>query len=202
MTEDAAVFGGLNNMIDGLANTYNLYKPKMISVSTTCMAEVIGDDLNAFIKNAKDKGSVPMEFDVPFAHTPAFVGSHITGYDNVMKGIFEHFWGGKAGTVDKLVREPNDQINFITGFDPYTVGNVREMKRMFDLIGFNYKIVCDNSDVWDTPTDGTFRMFDGGTTIEDTEKAIHAKATVSMQEYCTEKTLKYIREEWRTRRWR
>ena len=32
MTEDAAVFGGLNNMIDGLANAYNLYKPKMIAV--------------------------------------------------------------------------------------------------------------------------------------------------------------------------
>ncbi len=59
MTEDAAVFGGLNNMIDGLANTYNMYKPKMIAVSTTCMAEVIGDDLNAFIKTAKEKGSVP-----------------------------------------------------------------------------------------------------------------------------------------------
>ena len=56
MTEDAAVFGGLNNMIDGLANAYNLYKPKMIAVSTTCMAEVIGDDLNAFIKNAQGKG--------------------------------------------------------------------------------------------------------------------------------------------------
>ena len=70
MTEDAAVFGGLNNMIDGLANTYNMYKPKMIAVSTTCMAEVIGDDLNAFIKTAKEKGSVPAEFDVPFAHTP------------------------------------------------------------------------------------------------------------------------------------
>ena len=99
MTEDAAVFGGLNNMIDGLANAYNMYKPKMIAVSTTCMAEVIGDDLNAFIKTAKEKGSVPKEFDVPFAHTPAFVGSHITGYDNVMKGVLEHFWDGKAGTA-------------------------------------------------------------------------------------------------------
>ncbi|MGO7420093.1 DUF3364 domain-containing protein, partial [Rhizobium ruizarguesonis] len=28
MTEDAAVFGGLKNMIDGLANTYQLYDPK------------------------------------------------------------------------------------------------------------------------------------------------------------------------------
>ncbi len=105
MTEDAAVFGGLNNMIDGLANTYHMYKPKMISVSTTCMAEVIGDDLNAFIKTSKEKGSVPADYDVPFAHTPAFVGSHITGYDNVLKGIFEHFWDGKAGTAPKLERQ-------------------------------------------------------------------------------------------------
>ena len=57
MTEDAAVFGGLNNMVDGLANAYNMYKPEMIAVSTTCMAEVIGDDLNAFIKTAREKGS-------------------------------------------------------------------------------------------------------------------------------------------------
>ncbi|MEI6559261.1 MAG: DUF3364 domain-containing protein, partial [Rhodospirillaceae bacterium] len=86
MTEDAAVFGGLNNMIEGLANAYALYKPEMIAVSTTCMAEVIGDDLNAFIQNAKKAGSVPQDFPVPFAHTPAFVGSHTTGYDNMMKG--------------------------------------------------------------------------------------------------------------------
>lgn len=102
MTEDAAVFGGLNNMVDGLANAYNLYKPDMIAVSTTCMAEVIGDDLNAFIKTSKEKGSVPAEFDVPFAHTPAFVGSHITGYDNALLGVLQHFWDGKAGTTEAL----------------------------------------------------------------------------------------------------
>ena len=194
MTEDAAVFGGLNNMIDGLANTYNMYKPKMISVSTTCMAEVIGDDLNAFIKTAKEKGSVPEEFDVPFAHTPAFVGSHVTGYDNVMKGILEHFWDGKAKTAPKLERQPNEKINFIGGFDGYTVGNLREVKRLFSLMGVEYTILGDNSDVWDTPTDGEFRMYDGGTTLEEAANAIHAKATVSMQEYCTEKTLPLIEE--------
>ena len=194
MTEDAAVFGGLNNMIDGLANTYSLYKPKMIAVSTTCMAEVIGDDLNAFIKTAKEKGSVPQEFDVPFAHTPAFVGSHITGYDNAMKGILEHFWDGKAGTAPKLERKPNGSINFIGGFDGYTVGNLREIKRIFGLMGIDYTILGDNSDVWDTPADGEFRMYDGGTKLEDAANAINAKATISMQEYCTEKTVKWIAE--------
>jgi nitrogenase molybdenum-iron protein beta chain len=194
MTEDAAVFGGLSNMVDGLANTYNMYKPKMISVSTTCMAEVIGDDLNAFIKTAKEKGSLPQEFDVPFAHTPAFVGSHITGYDNVMKGILWHFWDGKAGTEPALTRVPNESINFIGGFDGYTVGNLREIKRIFEAFGADYTILGDNSDVWDTPCDGEFRMYDGGTTLEQTANALHAKATISMQEYCTEKTLPFIAE--------
>jgi len=198
MTEDAAVFGGLNNMIDGLANTYNMYKPKMIAVSTTCMAEVIGDDLNAFIKTAKEKESVPAEFDVPFAHTPAFVGSHVTGYDNALKGIIEHFWDGKAGTAPKLERKANDKINFIGGFDGYTVGNLREIKRIFELMGIDYTFLGDNSDVWDTPTDGEFRMYDGGTTLEDAANAIHAKATISMQHYCTEKTLPMIAEHGQT----
>ena len=194
MTEDAAVFGGLNNMIDGLANAYSLYKPKMIAVSTTCMAEVIGDDLNAFIKTAKEKGSLPAEFDVPFSHTPAFVGSHVTGYDNAMRGILEHFWDGKAGQAAKLERKPNNSINFIGGFDGYTVGNMREIKRIFDLFKIDYTIVGDNSDAWDTPADGEFRMYDGGTKLEDVSNAIHAKATISMQEFCTEKTQKFIAE--------
>jgi nitrogenase molybdenum-iron protein beta chain len=192
MTEDAAVFGGLNNMIDGLANTHAMYKPKMIAVSTTCMAEVIGDDLNAFIKTSKEKGSVPQELDVPFAHTPAFVGSHVTGYDNALKGILEHFWDGKAGTAPKLERVANEKINFIGGFDGYTVGNMREVKRIFNLMGIEHTIIADNSDVFDTPTDGEFRMYDGGTTLEDAAEAIHAKATVSMQAYCTEKTGPFI----------
>ncbi len=187
MTEDAAVFGGLNNMIDGLANAYKLYKPKMIAVSTTCMAEVIGDDLNGFIQNAKAKGSVPEDFDVPYAHTPAFVGSHVTGYDNALRGIVTHFWEGKE-------RAPNDKINFIGGFDGYTVGNMREVKRMFGLMRVDYTLLGDNSDAWDTPTDGEFRMYDGGTTLEDAKAALNAKATLSMQEFCTEKTLGYIKE--------
>jgi nitrogenase molybdenum-iron protein beta chain len=164
MSEDAAVLGGQGNLIDGLANAYALYKPKMIAVSTTCMAEVIGDDLNAFIKNAKEKGSVPVEFDVPFAHTPAFVGSHVTGYDNALKGIIDHFWNGKANTAPRLERKPNGKLNYIGGFDGYTVGNMREIKRLFELMGVEYTFLGDNSDVWDTPGDGEFRMYDGGTT--------------------------------------
>ena len=35
-------------------------------------------------------------------------------------------------------------------------------------------------------------MYDGGTTLEDAANAMHANATISMQEFCTEKTLDLI----------
>ncbi|CCG09208.1 nitrogenase molybdenum-iron protein subunit beta [Pararhodospirillum photometricum] len=187
MTEDAAVFGGLNNMIEGLANAYTLYKPKMIAVCTTCMAEVIGDDLQAFISNAKQKGSVPADFKVPYAHTPSFVGSHTTGYDNMMKGILQAFWEGQE-------RVAGESVNIIPGFDGYSVANVRELKRIIKLMDANATILSDTSDVYDTPADGEFRMYAGGTTHEDTLAALNAKATISLSEGCTAQTLKYIEE--------
>ncbi|GEO82536.1 nitrogenase molybdenum-iron protein subunit beta [Pararhodospirillum oryzae] len=188
MTEDAAVFGGLNNMVEGLANAYTLYKPKMIAVCTTCMAEVIGDDLQAFIATAKQKGSVPEGFRVPYAHTPSFVGSHTTGYDNMMKGILSAFWEGKT-------RTPNESINIIPGFDGYSVGNVRELKRVLKLMDVDATILSDTSDVYDTPTDGEFRMYAGGTTEEEAIGALNAKATLSLSGGCTPQTLKYIEEQ-------
>lgn len=187
MTEDAAVFGGLTNMVEGLQNTHTLYQPKMIAVSTTCMAEVIGDDLHAYITTAKQKGSVPEDFPVPFAHTPAFVGSHVTGYDNMLKGILDYFWA-------KRERTATQSINIIPGFDGFAVGNNRELKRMLDLMGVEYTVVSDVSDQFDTPSDGNFRMYSGGTTQDQTKAALNAKATVSLQHYCTPKTLEMCAE--------
>ncbi|MEW5727926.1 MAG: nitrogenase molybdenum-iron protein subunit beta [Pseudomonadota bacterium] len=187
MTEDAAVFGGLNNLVEGLNNCYTLYKPQMIAVSTTCMAEVIGDDLSAFIATSKEKESVPTDFPVPFAHTPSFVGSHTTGYDNMVKGILHYFWereGVKA-------RTPGETIGIIPGFDGYAVANNRELKRYLDEMGVSYTLISDVSDVYDTPSDGTYRMYDGGTKLDDVRAAINAKAVISLQNYCTEKTLEY-----------
>jgi nitrogenase molybdenum-iron protein beta chain len=187
MTEDAAVFGGLNNMIDGLSNAYALYKPKMIAVSTTCMAEVIGDDLDSFVKNAKQKGVIPNEYDVPFAHTPSFVGSHITGYDAMLKGIISHFWEGRE-------RQADGKINLMGGFDGYCVGNNRELKRMLGMMGVEYTLLSDPSDVFDTPTNGEFQMFNGGTKIEDVKSALNATATVALQGFSVDKSCNYAAE--------
>ena len=187
MTEDAAVFGGLQNMIDGLQNSHTLYHPKAIAVSTTCMAEVIGDDLQAFIAKAKQQGVVPETLDVPYAHTPAFQGSHVDGYDNMMEGILKHYWTG-------LERTPDETINIVPGFDGFCVGNIREMKRMMDLMQVPYRVVGDPSDVYDTPAEGTFDMYAGGTPVVETKASINAKATIALQEYCSKRTVAQFKD--------
>lgn len=187
MTEDAAVFGGLKNLIEGLENAYALYKPKMIAVCTTCMAEVIGDDLGAFITTARNEGVISRDFPVPYAHTPSFVGSHITGYDNMLKAILSTLTEpvGRTGS--------NGHINVIPGFDTY-VGNLREIKRIFGLFGIPLTLLADNSDYLDSPNDGTFHMYPGGTPLEVAAQCLNAEATFSFQRYTTPKTLEFLAE--------
>jgi nitrogenase molybdenum-iron protein beta chain len=184
MTEDAAVFGGQANLIEGLRNAYHIYRPGMIAMCTSCMSEVIGDDLKAFISNARDKGSIPKEFPVAFAHTPSFIGSHLTGYDNMLTGIIT------ALGDDRYSEEKRTgKLNIIPGFDPH-VENIRELKRYMGMMGVETTVLADNSETFDSPLTGSYEMYKGGTTLEEAAESVNACATVSMQAYAATKTLK------------
>lgn len=189
MTEDAAVFGGQKNMFDGLENAKALYKPEMIAVSTTCMAEVIGDDLNAFIGNAKKEGHVPEEFPTPFAHTPSFVGSHTTGWDNMFEGTLRYF---TLNHMDDKEVGSNGKINLVPGFETY-LGNFRVVKRMMEEMGVGYSLLNDPSEVLDTPADGQYRMYDGGTSQDEVKDAPNAIDTLLLQPWQLVKTKKYVK---------
>ncbi|WP_216352476.1 nitrogenase molybdenum-iron protein subunit beta [Aquaspirillum sp. LM1] len=192
MTEDAAVFGGQKNMFDGLENARALYKPTMIAVSTTCMAEVIGDDLNAFIGNARKAGHVADDYPVPFAHTPSFVGSHVTGWDNMMEGILRYFTLNK---MEGKVVGSSGKLNVIPGFETY-LGNYRVIKRMLTEMDVDYTMLCDPTEVLDTPADGEFRMYAGGTTIAEVEAAPNAITTLLLQPWHLDKTKKLVEGTW------
>lgn len=193
MTEDAAVFGGQKNMFDGLENAKAIYKPAMIAVSTTCMAEVIGDDLNAFINNSKKEGHIPQDYPVPFAHTPSFVGSHTTGWDNMFEGIARYFTlnymeGKEVGS--------NGKLNIVPGFETY-LGNYRVIKRMMADMDVDATLLCDPTEVLDTPADGKFRLYEGGTTIDEVKDAPNAYDTLLLQPWQLEKTKKFVQGTWK-----
>ena len=193
MTEDAAVFGGQKNIHEGLANASKLYDAEMIAVSTTCIAEVIGDDLNAFINNAKNEGYIAKDFPVPYAHTPSFVGSHVTGWDNMEEGILRYF---TLNTMEGKAPGQNGKINIVPGFETY-LGNYRVIKRYLKEMGIEYTMLCDPEEVLDTPADGTFRMYAGGTTIDEVKDAPNAKTTFLIQPLGLDKTRKFVENTWK-----
>lgn len=190
MTEDGAVFGGQNNLFEGLENAYALYKPKMLAVYTTCMPEVIGDDLTAYIKNARLQGHVPEDLPIPYANTPSFNGTHIHGYDAMLKSILETLTAG-----EKIEGKCTGKLNLIPGFDGNTA-NIREYKRIFELFGIPYTVLADISEVFDSPCDGHYRLYPGGTKLEDAAESINGKATLALQKYSTANTMKWIEEEY------
>jgi nitrogenase molybdenum-iron protein beta chain len=192
MTEDAAVFGGQKNMMAGLENAKALYKPDIIAVSTTCMAEVIGDDLNAFINNTKKAGHIEQDFPTPFAHTPSFVGSHTTGWDNMFEGMIRYF---TLNHMDDKKVGSNGKINLVPGFETY-LGNYRVMHRMMKEMGVDYTLMSDPSEVLDTPADGTFRLYAGGTTQAEIKDAPNAIDTLLLQPWQLEKTKKFVQSIW------
>ncbi|QOY53156.1 nitrogenase molybdenum-iron protein subunit beta [Candidatus Sulfurimonas baltica] len=191
MSESSAVFGGLANMKDGLRNCNAMYKPEMIAVSTTCMAEVIGDDLNAFVAGAIQDAEGELDNTaVTYAHTPSFVGSHITGYDNMIKAILEQLNPPKS---EKVLDE--ERINIIPGFEPY-LGSLKEIKEIAASFGDKIFLIGDHEEQWNTGA-GEYSIYAGGTTLETARTAINAKATVSLQKYSTMQTSKTIKNKWK-----
>ncbi|WP_334076732.1 nitrogenase molybdenum-iron protein subunit beta [Paenibacillus sanfengchensis] len=194
MTEDGAVFGGMRNLIEGLENSMALYRPGMIAVSTTCMAEVIGDDLNAFIETARQEGAVAMDIPVPYANTPSFVGSHITGYDAMLKSILSYLYDRSEGDPD-IPQANSPTLNVLLGFEPYT-GNFAELRRILGFFGGGYTILGDHSGNFDSPAAGEYSYYYGGTKLSDVPKAAKAVGTLSLQKYAVKKSLEYIESGW------
>jgi nitrogenase molybdenum-iron protein beta chain len=200
MTEDAAVFGGQANLIEGVENARALYKPDMIAVSTTCMAEVIGDDLAMFLATAEQKGALPVGFPAPYANTPSFVGSHLTGYDSMLFSILSFLT--KDGSVDPAVDPSGEpavgarpRINVLPGFDPY-VGNVREIRRLLGQLGVDVTVLGDHSDTLDSPADGEYRLYPGGTPLAEVAAAPGALASLPLQTFSTRRSRKLIEDTW------
>lgn len=185
MTEDSAVFGGQSNFIEGLKNAYAVYKPQVISVFTSCIAEVIGDDINAFLGNAKEQDVIPQDLSVSLSNTPSFKGSHITGYDSTLKSLIECL--AKPRQQDTI----NDRLYVVPGFDTYP-SNLREYKRLLKEMNVPFTLLPDNSDVLDAPNLGTYQLYPGGTPIAEMNDALNAKSYLFLQAYTTPSTSKYL----------
>jgi nitrogenase molybdenum-iron protein beta chain len=98
-TEGSSVFGGQSNLIQGLKTMFTVYKPEVVAIHTTCLSEAIGDDITQITAKAIKEGFVPEGKYVIHANTPSYIGSHITGFSNMVTSMAKSF------------AEPSDEKN-------------------------------------------------------------------------------------------
>ncbi len=181
-TEGASVFGGLANMTQALTNIFTIYNPKVVAVHTTCLSEVIGDDIPMMIRKATEEGIIPAGKTVIHANTPSFVGSHITGFASMVTAMVKYLAESTGKSEAQLKDDP--QLNVIPGFiDP---SDMRELKRITGEMGVNTVMFPDTSGVLDLPQDGRYRMFPGGgATVEQIKSSGDSLGTLALGHFAS-----------------
>lgn len=172
-TEGASVFGGGANFKTSMKNIFSVYNPDIVAVHTTCLSETVGDDLVTY----RATSEIPEGKIVIHANTPSYVGSHITGFSNMVKAMVSY--------LSENTGEENGKVNILPGF----VGpaDMREYKRILKIMGIPYIIMPDTSGVVDSPMTEGFKMFpDGGTKIEEIKDTGNSKRTFAFGSFCSQ----------------
>jgi nitrogenase molybdenum-iron protein beta chain len=170
-TEGSSVFGGQANLIQAINNIFTVYDPEVIAVHTTCLSETIGDDIPQIIRKAQDEGKIPPGKCVIHANTPSYVGTHVTGFANMVQGMVKYLAQGNG--------QKDNRINIIPGYvEP---SDMEEIKRLADTLGVASIMFPDTSNVLNGPQTGRFHMYPaGGVTTRELRLTGTSLGTVAM----------------------
>ncbi len=174
-TEGASVFGGQANLVQAIDNIFTVYEPEVIAVHTTCLSETIGDDLPQIFDKARKDSKVPEGKTLLGAATPSYVGSHVTGFSNMVKAM--------AALAEKTGTK-NGRVNVIPGWvEP---ADMEELKRIAEMIGVPINMFPDTSGVLNGPLNGEYAMFpDSGASIDDIVSSGDSSGTLALGEWCS-----------------
>ncbi|TVR11341.1 MAG: nitrogenase molybdenum-iron protein subunit beta [Planctomycetota bacterium] len=170
-TEGTSVFGGQGNLLTAIDTIFSAYDPEVIAIHTTCLSETIGDDLVQITAKAKTDGKVPEGKEIIYANTPSYVGSHVVGFANMVKGMVTCF---ASASEDR-----SERLNLIPGWvEP---ADMRELKSLCATMDIPISMFPDTSGVLDCGLDGSTGLFPaGGTTVAELKTMGSSKHTVAL----------------------
>jgi nitrogenase molybdenum-iron protein NifN len=188
-TEAAAIFGGRDNLFTALDNVSRSYRPRAIGITSTCLAETIGEDVSHYLRQylaERDRGarnngdSNPVIF---YASTPSYRGTHMDGFHEAIRGVVSSLAGdGLKAAPESTGPAPVNKgkhINVISGF--VSAEDLRELHAIaqsFTGEG-SYTLLPDYSESLDGGAWESYRKLPpGGTTLEDIRKMGGAAGTI------------------------
>ncbi|MEG6566480.1 nitrogenase component 1 [Thermoanaerobacterium saccharolyticum] len=182
LNEKGTVYGGEKNLIKALDNVIRVYNPNCIGILTTCLAETIGEDIDRI--KSEYKTSRNISIPIITAPTPGYGGTHSEGFVKTSYRIIEEL------STDK---ERHDRINVIV--PNISTADLREIKRLLELMKIPYILFPDYSDTLDSPFNFPYKKIpDGGTKISDIISMGGSIATIEIGINYEETPGKYLQD--------
>ncbi|WP_434654152.1 nitrogenase component 1 [Thermoanaerobacterium thermosaccharolyticum] len=182
LNEKGTVYGGEKNLIKALDNVIKVYNPNCIGILTTCLAETIGEDIDRI----KSEYKISRNISIPIitAPTPGYGGTHSEGFVKTSYRIIEELSTNK---------ERHDRINVIV--PNISTADLREIKRLLELMKIPYILFPDYSDTLDSPFNFPYKKIpDGGTKISDIMSMGGSIATIEIGINYEETPGKYLQD--------
>lgn len=166
-SEETAIFGGEKNLFIALKNVTKQYNPKIIGIATTCLSEVIGDDMRKIIYKYKTESGTNIP-ELVFVNTPSFMGTHMNGFHDTVSSLVSNF---------ATKNQNQHSINIFPGF--LSPADLQHLKEILEDVSIKAIMVPDYSDILDNEYTGEYeKLPKGGTTIEELKQTANAKASV------------------------
>lgn len=188
LTEEATVYGGGNKLKTAITNVIKVYNPKTIGITTSCLAETIGEDIERIVSEYIVENNLKDKINIFYSGTPGYGGTENEGYYYTLRKIVENY---------VKPSEHHNKINIITGYF-LSPAEIREIKNILKIFGVEAIILPDYSETLDAPYYGKKykRIPNGGTKITDIEKMSGSIATIELGVLLDEKKSpgKYIED--------
>lgn len=170
MSEDAAIFGGWENLEAGLHRVVEKFRPGVVGVMTSGLTETMGDDVRSaivqFRKEHPEHDGVP----VVWASTPDYSGSLEEGYAAAVEAL--------VGTLAEGGERIPGQVNLLPGAH-LGPADVEELAALVASFGLTVVTIPDAANALDGHIDDEVSpLSTGGVSVEAIRRAGRSVATL------------------------
>lgn len=183
LTEQGTVFGGEENLLKGLENLISLYHPEVIGIATTCLAETIGEDVDAILQ--KFYASHPdAGVKIINVASAGYGGTQYEGFARALQAIVSQV---------EMDPTPNGRVNIVTPM--LSPADDRLLRDLLERLGLSYILLPDLSENLDgVHVERYESLKSGGTSLADVAQMAGAAFTVELSLFTPEEysSAKYL----------
>jgi nitrogenase cofactor biosynthesis protein NifB len=175
LTEEGTVFGGEKNLVKGIENLIKLYDPEVIGISTTCLAETIGEDVPAML--ARFRESHPgLRAKLVSVASAGYSGTQFEGFFRTLRALAEQVAPNPV---------PNGKVNIITG--QISPADTRWLKGLLAEMNVAAILLPDLSENLDGGYEPEYhRLKRGGATLAEIAQMAGAKLSIELSTFAGE----------------